>query len=90
MQLILNNDNLVVGIDEQDDIKGGSVTVNGKTYDDVKVLSYDGELPDDIIIPERYIWTAEGIEPNPGYSGDDLATRLNDIEQILIDLLDTI
>lgn len=89
MQLILSK-NLVVFVDEHNEISGGNIMVNGKTYEDVTPVSYDGELPPDIAIPEKYIFQGGILTINPETEGNDINTRLNDIEQILIELLDTL
>lgn len=88
MQLI-TSDKLIVYVDENDEISGGTIEVNGKTYENVTPVAYSDALPPDIVIPEKYIYENGAVKLNPDFEGSDINTRLNDIEQILIDLLDT-
>ena len=88
MQLILSK-GLLIGVEETDTITGGAITVNGKTYDDIEAVKYEGELPKNIV-PEKYMFADGEIIENPDYLADDVVTRLNDVDRILIDLLDSI
>lgn len=90
MNIILTDGDVIVAIEPEDGIQGGDIGVNGKTYHIINIQKVDdNEIPSDWA-PEKYVFTDNGIELNPNYAGEDIATRLNDIEQILIDLLDSI
>ena len=82
-----NNEYLASLQSEADNITGGSVVINDKTYE-VKTEEVS-EIPEDAA-DCQFIFENGSLVENPDYFSDDVTTRLNDIEQILIDLLDTI
>lgn len=88
MKLIITG-NIILMADEDNMISGGTLTISGKTYKNISVVDYAGEIPEDLS-PEKYILSGAKITLNPAYEGNDIETRLNDIEQILIELLDTL
>lgn len=63
MQLI-TSDKLIVYVDEYDEISGGTIEVNGKKYEKIVPVKYDGKLPEDIIVPERYVWDGKTFSKN--------------------------
>lgn len=87
---IITSNKAIIYVDPEGFISGGNITINGKTYENVIPASYNGEMPPDIATPEKYIFENGEIILNPDTEGNDINTRLNDIEQILIELLDTI
>lgn len=85
--LISKNNEYLASLQGMTDVlSGGSVTINGQSFDIVPV-----EVKE---IPEgaadcQYIYDNGTLVENPEYVSDDVSTRLDDIEQILIELLDT-
>lgn len=86
MKLIITG-NIILMVDDDNMISGGTLTISGKTYENISAIDYAGEIPEDLA-PEKYMLVGTRIMPNPAYEGNDIETRLNDIEQILIELLD--
>lgn len=82
-----NNEYLASLQSEVDNITGGTVVINGKTFE-IKIEEVS-EIPDNAA-DCQFIYENGSLIENPDYFSDDVTTRLNDIEQILIDLLDTI
>lgn len=85
---LICKDNIILKTDTEGGISG-TLIINGVVYENICAVSYDGEIPEDLK-PEQYLLIDGQIIENPDYMSNDVNTRLNDIEQILIDLLDTI
>lgn len=88
MNIITINNGVILMADPEGFISGGTVDINGKVYENVIPRRYNGELPEDLA-PEKYMLSGNEIVLNPDFFPNDIETRLNDIEQILIELLDT-
>lgn len=89
MKVLTDKNNVLVKVcDEFDEsMTGGTIKINGVPYE-VAVTEVK-EAPESFTVGE-YLVEKGQIVKNPDFEGDDLETRLSDIEQILIDLLDTI
>lgn len=89
MKIIIstNNEYLPSLQGDADIITGGTVKINNKIYE---VTQAEVEEIPECAVDCQFIYDNGTLIENPEYLSDDIATRLNDIEQILIDLLDTI
>lgn len=85
MKVLITSNNEIL-VSPADGITGGNIIING--------ISYDVHAEEVTDLPEgakdcEYIFADGKAIPNPEYVDSTIDTRLNDIEQILIELLDT-